>query len=307
VTDFAILCSGQGEQHPQMFEKLRGSSFLEKNLRSASEMLGKDVATIPPEEWFENLTAQVLICAYTLSLWSELEPVLPKPKLFAGYSLGEMLTYGCAGSVESSQLFQLVKTRAALMNQSSDQASGLIALKGISQNQILEWCSYFNTFVAIANGTHHFVIGGAVQNLELLKKRALEKGASIHELPVSVAAHTPILQSATHRFKEALERAEFRAPNIPIVSCSGGLIVRERKNAIDSLASQLSTTIEWNECMSTLYESGCRILLELGPGKALTKMVRAEYPEIAVRGVEEFQSYEGASNWVKESLKSLGS
>jgi [acyl-carrier-protein] S-malonyltransferase len=305
VSDFAILCSGQGEQYPGMFEKLSGSSSLQQNLKSASEILGKDVSTVAPEEWFENLTAQVLICAYTLSLWDELKLVLPNPKLLAGYSLGEVLAYGCAGSIESSQMFQLVKTRAVLMNQSSDLASGLIAVKGLSRNQVFEICSEYNTFIAIANGAHHFVIGGTVSNLELLKKKASQKGAFVRELPVSVAAHTPILKSATPPFREALEKTDVHSPRIPVVSSSGGLLVRKRKDAIDSLTSQLSTTIEWRECMSTLYESGCRVLLELGPGKSLAKMFREEYSNIAIRCVDEFQSYQGVSNWVRESLKNV--
>jgi [acyl-carrier-protein] S-malonyltransferase len=76
-------------------------------------------------------------------------------------------------------------------------------------------------------------------------------------------------------------------------------LVTSRAKAISALAAQLATTIEWSRCLEALYERGCRVFLELGPGDQLSRMVRELLPsDVDARSVSNFRSLEGAAEWV---------
>ena len=72
--------------------------------------------------------------------------------------------------------------------------------------------------------------------------------------------------------------------------------------AITTLAGQLATTLDWRACMQAAVEMGARVFLELGPGKALTRMLLDADPTLAARSVDEFRSLEGAVDWVRQQL-----
>ncbi|MGN2393561.1 hypothetical protein ACTFO6_18970, partial [Pelomicrobium sp. G1] len=79
--------------------------------QAAAAVLGEDprrwVSSRPPEGLFQNRWAQPLICTATLAAWSVLEPRLPQPVAFAGYSLGELAAYGCAGALAPAEALRL--------------------------------------------------------------------------------------------------------------------------------------------------------------------------------------------------------
>ncbi|MGB8667201.1 MAG: hypothetical protein WCD24_20990, partial [Serratia inhibens] len=60
----------------------------------------------------------------------------------------------------------------------------------------------------------------------------------------------------------------------------------------------LSSTINWQACLKTALEMGCRAFLELGPGAALTRMLRDLSSDVAARSVDEFRSLDGVAAWV---------
>src|SRR4051794_28001936 len=85
-----------------MLDLVRGEPEAERVLALASAVLDAPVADIlsgPAEALFTNATAQPLICAVELATWAALSSQLPSPRVFAGYSVGELAAYGCAGAL----------------------------------------------------------------------------------------------------------------------------------------------------------------------------------------------------------------
>jgi [acyl-carrier-protein] S-malonyltransferase len=50
--------------------------------------------------------------------------------------------------------------------------------------------------------------------------------------------------------------------------------------------------------MDAAAEAGITVALELGPGAALSRMLRAVRADIACRSVAEFRSLEGITSWL---------
>jgi len=306
-TALAILCPGQGSQYPEMFDRLSDYPEAEAVLGEAAAILGEHPRTLAhhasPASLFENRLAQPLICTAELAMWAALRPRLPAPLLFAGYSVGEIAAYGCAGALSVGSLLQLALQRAALMDKASDKPSTLLAVRGLEGRKIEALCTEFGVEIAIINAPDHFIIGAPLAALEPLKQAALTQGAhTVRCLQVAVAAHTSLLSPASQRFLQVLEQSDLTDPITPVLAGISGAPVRDRATALTTLAKQLSATINWQACLETALEMGCRVFLELGPGSGLARMVRDTHPEVAARSVEEFRCLEGVANWVMKQV-----
>lgn len=89
---FAVLCPGQGAQHPAMLDLALQEPASTQVLDAAAAALGEDLRqwVARPQALFDNATAQPLICIAQLATWAALRERLPRPALHAGYSVGEL-------------------------------------------------------------------------------------------------------------------------------------------------------------------------------------------------------------------------
>lgn len=287
-----------------MFDVIAESPAARQTLVEANAAAGFDVvaAARGSTDIFRNTAAQPLICAYQLATWSALAPLLPTPALFAGYSVGELAAYGCAGSLSAFDTVRLARARAALMDEESREPAGLLALRGLTRGKVDSLCAKWRAEIAIVNGEEHFVVGGPAAVLGGLAAQATALGASTQRLPVEIAAHTSLVVAAGTRFREILECASFKDPATPVLGSVNADLVQDRQSAIGALSQQISRTVLWSACLDSAYERGCRVFLELGSCNALARMTRDRFPEVAARSVSEFRNVDAVADWVARSL-----
>ena len=305
MSGLAILCPGQGAQHPEMFALLAEHKAAADVLKVGAGILDGDPAAvtrrIPAEGLFANAFAQPLICMAEMAMWFALRDSLPTPRVFAGYSVGELAAYGCSGALDAKQTLDLAVKRAALMDEASGAGHGLIAVRGMAAGRVEALCAHFGVEVAIVNGPDHFVVGGTTKNLLPLAERAAGCGAqTVRQLPIDVASHTSAMAEAGSRYADALSAADFSDPPIPVLAGISGEVVRNRARAVKTLAQQLSHPLDWAACMESVIEMGCGVVLELGPGNALTRMFKETFPGVRARAAEEFRSLRGVVDWVNK-------
>lgn len=297
----AILCSGQGAQHPAMLDMIADHPAANGIIEAGEAVLGvhlRDVLT-QRDAMFRNAIAQPLICLAQLALWTALRPDAPRPAAFCGYSVGELGAYACAGALDAAGLARIAAARAALMDQAAAAVhGGLLAVQGLRRDQMNSLCAGQRAWVAIAIGAEEFIIGGEDGALEELARESSARGARVTALKVGLASHTPLLSAAVQPFRALLEASSMTAPAIPVVAGIDAAWVVRRDTAIDKLALQLDRTIAWSACLDMLYERGCRVFLELGPGRALARMTQARYADADARAVDDFRSLDGVSSWL---------
>ena len=299
-----VLCPGQGSQGPGMFDLLAADEAAQRVLAEASAAFGQDLRALAKAstEIHRNRIAQPLLCATEAATWAALKPHLPAPRVFAGYSVGELAAYGCAGALSVTQLVELARRRALLMDEASRTPGGLVAVRGLRRPQIDQLCHRFGAQVAIVNGIDRFVIGGGAETIAALQEAASALGGTVNSLPVEVAAHTSTLAAASEGFGAELAASGMVAPVVPVLAGVHGMPVYTRDDAIVALSRQISTTIDWSACLTTLAELGCTALLELGPGRALSRMARDAFPDLPARSVADFRSFPGVIDWVTNHL-----
>lgn len=299
----AILCSGQGAQHPAMLDMVADHPAADEVINAGGAELGMNLRDVlaQRDEMFRNAIAQPLICLSQLAFWTALRPDAPKPAAFCGYSVGELGAYACAGSLDAAELARIAAARAALMDQAAAAThGGMLAVQGMRRDEVDRLCAGQRAWIAIAIGAEEFIIGGEDAALAKLGTVFVERGAKLTYLKVGVASHTPLLNGAVQPFRALLDASSMTAPATPVVAGIDAAWVVRRETAIDKLALQLAHTIAWAGCLDMLYERGCRVFLELGPGRALARMTQARFADVDARAVDDFRSLEGVSSWLSK-------
>ena len=300
-----ILCPGQGLQQPDMFAGLAQYESAAPILNAASEILGFDLYDLPEisqtVDIFQNNIAQVLLCASAIATWSLLREELPVPVVFAGYSIGELAAYGCAGALDPAETVALAKQRSELMDKCPP--GGLLAIVGLNKSQISSLCDRHHLEIAIINSRIHFVLGG---DTDLLKLAALEAAAlgakNVRLLNVAVASHTSRMAMAVPAFQDLLVGSKFKTPLVPVLSCAAAKPFFDTVSCVNSLATQISSTVQWSDCMRAASEMGATVFIEMPPGTSLAKMVLSEVDGASARACSEFKTLKGASEWVRRQV-----
>jgi [acyl-carrier-protein] S-malonyltransferase len=309
MSKLAILCSGQGAQTPDLFERF---PFTEKGLQLRQRILeagslSPEIAawlsnpSTSPQDIYDNHFSQPLLALFQVMVWAELEGLLPAPDLIAGYSLGELSAYACSGALSPEVVVRLAGTRARLMDEASPHGA-LLAVTGLSPEKASTAAALAGGYLAIVIGEDHCVLGSLATQVDALIQAAHVAGArEVTMLAVSIASHTPLLDAAVEPFRTSLQEAAWSEPRTPLLAGINATKVIRREQMLDWLPEQIHRTIRWDHCLQRLSESGCRILLELGPGKQLSHMGLA--CGLEARSVEEFRSVEGIVAWVEKSLQ----
>lgn len=306
MSQFAILCSGQGAQSPDLFSSF---PFSTKGLAVKQRVI--DAGCLDPEvaAWladpathpqaiFQNHFSQPLLCLFQTMVWAELETLLPPPAMIAGYSLGELSAYGCAGTFSSEETVRLAGIRAGLMDAAGPPGE-LIAVTGLGANIAAD---REGAHLAIVISDDHCVIGCRAERAESLAQELRTAGArDAVILAVTVASHTPLLDTAVEPFRQDLQAAAGKSPRTPVLAGVSATKILRREQMEQTLPEQIHRTVRWDRIQQRLEESNCRVLLELGPGSQLAHMALATGAQ--ARGVEEFRSAEGVAAWVENALR----
>lgn len=302
----AILLSGQGGQHPAMFDLTADHPATQDVFVAARPLLGgadpRVLAQAGGDNLHANRTGQILCCVAALAAWRALAEAAPDRSIVAGYSIGDLAAWGVAGRLDPADVLALAAKRAEAMDAASGAGFGLAGIRGLSLDALAHLAARHGCHLAIRNAADSGVVGGPRAALEVLCREATGAGAQrAVVLPVHTPSHTPLLDAATAAFRDALVAVPPRRPppGAPrLVSGLDGSTVFRDAEGRGKLALQISRTIDWAACLEACREYGADRVLELGPGHALATMARAALPAARVHAVEEFRSLDGVADWL---------
>lgn len=309
----AILCSGQGAQHPGMFDLVAEVPDAQAIFAAAAKALGEDprryVRNAAPADLYSNRSGQILCCTQALAAWAALGTDRPKRAIIAGYSVGELAAWGCGGMFDATQLLMIAERRAQIMDAAAPNDGGLAGIIGLTRatlEPMLEpMLAARKAYIAIINGLDSFVVGGHRPDLEAICEEATDHGARRAVLiQVAVPSHTPYLADASPKFAQILKAA---APVMPpygyrvLAGVDGGAFW-DLDEAIGKLASQISRSVDWAACLDSCRSAGAEVALELGPGNALCRIAADWFPAGAARSVDDFRSLAGLKSWLRRAM-----
>lgn len=228
------------------------------------------------------------------------------PAAVAGLSLGEYTAHVSAGSLQFEDAVQLVKKRGAFMqNAVPFGIGGMTALTGVTPETVAEIVAEASAFgiveVCNFNSTQQIVLGGELAALEKAGEIAKEKGAKrIVPLAVSAPFHTSMLSKAETELAEVLETVSFEKMNTPVISNVDGRIVSSEERIKHYLAKQVTSAVQWVDCIKSMKMMGIDTLVEFGPGNALSSFVAKIDRSIKVLSIHNLESFHEAISYFKD-------
>ena len=248
----------------------------------ASEIAGRDVGDLllnaDAETLKDTRNAQLTTFVSSLMVLDAVERLGFEPSLCAGHSLGEYTALTANGALGFDDGVRLVIERAAAMHDAGTESPGVMsAVLGLDDEQVETACRRADSDVWVANfnAPGQVVIAGSPTGVQLASEHAKELGAKrIMALPVSGAFHTPLMAPARDRLRVAIAAAKPRDSDVPIVSNVDAKAHSHGNEWTTLLSAQLSSPVRWKQCLQTMFESGIKDFVELGPGGVLTGMAK---------------------------------
>lgn len=285
----AYIFPGQGAQFPGMGKEVYQSKTEIKELMdTANDILGFDILKIMFEGTEEELKAtkvtQPAIFIHSIAVAKSLEN--GNVGMVAGHSLGEFSALVAMGCLSFEEGLLLVKERALAMQEAcNERPSSMAAIIGLEDEIVEEVCKEVEGIVVPANynSPGQLVISGETEAVkkacEILKSKGAKRALM---LPVNGAFHSPLMQSAQERLSEAIDKAKFSKPVIPIYQNVTALPSTDVEVIKDNLKKQLTGSVKWTQTIKNMVKDGATEFYELGPGKALQGMVKKIFPDISV-------------------------
>lgn len=282
----AIIFPGQGSQSLGMLSALAESfPVVRATYEEASQALGFDLWRLtqdgPETELNRTEHTQPALLAAGRAIWRVWnESGGEQPGMFAGHSLGEYTALVCAGVIDFSDAITLVADRGRYMQEAVPQGTGaMAAILGLDDEQVVEVCQAITgeqiVSAANFNATGQVVIAGhagAVQQAMEAAKQAGAKRAIL--LPVSVPSHCALMTQAADRLATRLESLTFSTANIPVIQNVDVEQHTATEGIKQALIQQLYQPVRWVETVHKMQNNGVTQLVECGPGKVLTGLVK---------------------------------
>ena len=155
----------------------------------------------------------------------------------------------------------------------------MIAVLGLKTEQIIEWIKSRkdkNGICEIANDNAEgqVIVSGDKDSIKLLQNTLKENKIKTIPLKVSAPFHCSLMKPAAESMREKIINTKFKNPLFEIIN-NVTAKAESNSNIIKSLLiDQIFSTVKWRESLIKMSNAGIKNFIEVGPGKALTGMVK---------------------------------
>ena len=285
MTKTAWVFPGQGSQVVGMGKDLLELPEIKPTLQQADDILGWSVAEIcqsAEDKLSRTLYTQPCLYVVECALADLMRAQGYQPALVAGHSLGEYVALYVAEVFSFSAGLQLVKRRAELMDSASDGM--MAALIGFDRDQLLQQIQQTpDVVLANDNNAGQVVISGTVEAVETVLNTVKAKRAV--KLNVSGAFHSPLMAEAAAEFQTVLDQVAFNPAKVPILSNVDPTPTTDAALLKQRLVQQMTGSVRWREISLQLPKSGIETVVEVGPGRVLTGLIKRTCPDLVLKNV----------------------
>jgi [acyl-carrier-protein] S-malonyltransferase len=234
------------------------------------------------------LATSMAILAALRERWSAEGLAAPEPAFAAGHSMGQYSALVAAGALDLDDGVRLVRERGRLMQASGEGRDGaMAALIGLDDTRLPELvaaASAHGVFVvANRNAPGQVVVSGERAAVEAGAELARTLGAKrAIVLPVSVAAHSPLMADAATGMRARVAGVAFHDPSPPLLANADARPIVTAEACRTELVEHLTAGVDWIAIVERMTAAGVTTFVEVGPGKVLTGLIRRIAPDAEV-------------------------
>jgi len=289
MSSVAIVFPGQGSQHLNMLSQgaildIAKSSEYSHLVDLCSDLVSLDFIDLVengPEDSLNktSITQPILLLTSFFHYQNLVNQTSVDPVIFAGHSLGEYSALVAANSLGIEDGLKLVRKRGLLMEEAP--SGSMAAILGLDFLSIEEVCEQVSTDQSMQvqcanlNSPSQTVISGSIEAVAKAQELCLEAGAKrAITLKVSIASHSPLMESVQQEYHAFLSTIELKVPNVSVLHNVNNSICAMSDEIKNLLVQQLYSPVQWvNICKE--ISALCLPVIECGPGKVLGGLFKA--------------------------------
>ncbi|WP_416974723.1 type I polyketide synthase [Streptomyces sp. 4F14] len=288
----ALLFGGQGTGYPGMARALYDRfpvvrdhlDTCEQAHRDAggNSLLGPLLGTDPgpPDGIWPTGTAQPALFAWQTALAGLWEHFGVTPAVTAGHSVGEYAALCAAGALSPADGVRLASLRGEVM-QRRMRPGGMLALTAGRDRADELLAAVPGLELAAVNGARNHVLAGSPDVVDAAERLARERGYGVRRLAVDRAFHTSAVDPALAELREALESVAFTPVRTAFVSSVDGVLRPAGWSPdVGYLLREAREPVRFDAVADRLGQLADPLVLEAGPGGALSGLVRGALPDV---------------------------
>ena len=283
----AFVFPGQGSQAVGMGKDLAAQYPAAKQIfDEADAVLGFSLSRLmwegPKEGLDETVNTQPALYVHSIAVWMTFTGQTPlTPTAVAGHSLGELSALTASGALSFSDGIKLVRRRGELMKRAGElNPGGMAAILGVDIHTLDKVCAEASTadaIVQIANDNcpGQVVISGHKPALERAMAGAKATGAKrALPLAVSIAAHSPLMDSIQADWNAAVDACAIKNADIPVIGNVNAKAMHTADEIRADIKAQMQSRVRWTESVQGMAGSGVQAYVEAGSGEVLLGMIK---------------------------------
>jgi len=217
-----------------------------------------------------------------------------KPEFVAGHSLGEYSALVAAGAMELADAVRAVRQRGVFMQEAVPEGVGAMAAvvrvdpelvrsgcAEIAQDQVCAPANY--------NSPDQTVIAGHAEAIERARVKLVGAAPRARVLPLKVSApfHCSLMAPVAPRLREILSSLQLAAMTVPVITNVEAAPNLDSGRVVELLVAQVTAPVRWVESIKAMAAAGVTRIVEVGPGKVLSGLIKAIDPGLEIVTLDE--------------------
>jgi len=305
---YALIFPGQGSQSIGMLSDIYDDFSIVRDIfTQASDTIGIDLWKITQKDQqalnnTQNTQPIMLTAGYAIYKTIAKEVEL-SPNFMAGHSLGEYSALVAANSLDFADALKIVTKRAQLMQSAvPNDAGAMAAIIGLDDDKIINICNSFKDGVVEAvnfNSPGQVVIAGDKHLVEKACEQMKKDGAKrAIFLPVSVPSHCSLMHNIAKDFQSFINSFNF-SENDKVLHNVDADFAKDVEDLKAKIVMQLYKPVLWTSTINNMAKMQIDRIIECGPGKVLTGLIRRIEKSIQTNAVFDTNSLNSTIQEIK--------
>jgi len=203
--------------------------------------------------------------------------------IVAGYGIGEFSAACAADGISLPDGLYFLQKYALFYKELLPQLNvRAFLVKGVSALQLKRFCAELSKgdlsiSIGAYNNDYEHVVTGSTELIAALEQKVHQKNGVMHEVSVDGGLHSSLMDPVVTTLEKYSLKIDFKNSSIPLIAGTNGAVVSKGELIKRRIMKQVHAPILWKKVLQHCIDWD--IIVEIGPGKTLTSLIRHMYPD----------------------------